>query len=66
MGLHNTNKNEFHGFGNLILWLWKSVEKVLKIFLKKFVQTGVISRGGSGGGAPLVKLFDHFGGAQPP
>ena len=27
---------------------------------------GVISRGGSGGGATLVKILDHFGGAQPP
>ena len=29
-------------------------------------QPGVISRGAQGGGAPLVKIFDHFGGAQPP
>ena len=27
---------------------------------------GVISRGAQGGGAPLVKILDHFGGAQPP
>ena len=27
---------------------------------------GVISRGAQEGGAPLVKILDHFGGAQPP
>ena len=27
---------------------------------------GVISRGAQGGGAPLVTILDHFGGAQPP
>ena len=30
------------------------------------VYPGVISRGAQGGGAPLVKILDHFGGAQPP
>ena len=30
------------------------------------MNPGVISRGAQGGGAPLVKIFDHFGGAQPP
>ena len=29
-------------------------------------ESGVISRGAQGGGAPLVKILDHFGGAQPP
>ena len=28
------------------------------------IQTGVISRGGSGGGAPLVKISAHVGGAN--
>ena len=27
---------------------------------------GVISKGGSGGGAPLVKISAHFGGLSPP
>ena len=26
----------------------------------------MISRGAQGGGALLVKILDHFGGAQPP
>ena len=29
-------------------------------------HSGVISRGAQGGGAPLVKILDHIGGAQPP
>ena len=29
------------------------------------LRAGVISRRGSGGGAPLVKIFDHFGGLNP-
>ena len=33
------NEIEFHGFGNLLICLWKSFEKVLEIFLKEFVQT---------------------------
>ena len=24
LGLQNANKNEFHGFGKLAIWLWKS------------------------------------------
>jgi len=24
MGLQNANENNFHGFGNLVIWLWKS------------------------------------------
>ena len=28
--------------------------------------SGVISRGAQGGGAPLVNILDHSGGAQPP
>ena len=34
--------------------------------LKYTLRAGVISRGAQGGGAPLVKILDHFGGAQPP
>ena len=29
-------------------------------------RAGVISRGAQGGGALLVRILDHFGGAQPP
>ena len=29
-------------------------------------MAGVISRGAQGGGAPLVKISAHVGGAQPP
>ena len=29
-------------------------------------EAGVISRGAHGGGAPLVKISHHVGGAQPP
>ena len=24
MGFQNANENEFNGFGNLVMWLWKS------------------------------------------
>ena len=27
-----SSENEFHGFGNLVIWLWKSFGKVLEIF----------------------------------
>ena len=30
MGLQNTNENEFHGFGNLAIWLWKGFGNTLK------------------------------------
>ena len=29
MGFKNSNENEFHGFGILVIWLWKSFGKVL-------------------------------------
>ena len=29
------------------------------------IYSGVISRGTLGGGTPLVKTFDHFGGSAP-
>jgi len=31
----------FHGFGNLVIWLWKTVGEVLEIFLKKSVRTPI-------------------------
>ena len=30
MGFQNANENEFHGFGNLVIWLWKSFGKAMK------------------------------------
>jgi len=33
MGFQNENENEFHGFGNLDIWLWKSFGKVLGMCL---------------------------------
>ena len=39
MGFQNANGNEFHGFGNLVIWIWKSSEKVLESLLKEFVRT---------------------------
>ena len=24
IGFQNANENDFHGFGNLVIWLWKS------------------------------------------
>ena len=30
MGLQNVNENEFHGFGNLAIWLWNSFGSFLK------------------------------------
>ena len=38
----NANENEFHGFGNLVIWLWKSFGKVLELILKEFVQALLI------------------------
>ena len=38
----NANENEFHCFGNLVIWLWKSFGKVLELILKEFVQTLLI------------------------
>ena len=35
MEFQNANKNEFYGFGNLVICLWKS----FGTFLKEFVQT---------------------------
>ena len=32
-------QNVYHGFGNLVIWLWKFVGKFLEIFLKEFVRT---------------------------
>ena len=26
------NENEFHGFGNLVAWLWTSLERLWKFF----------------------------------
>ena len=31
------NENEYHCFGNLVICIWKSFEKVIEIFLKEFV-----------------------------
>ena len=39
MGLQNTNENMLRGFGNLVIWLWKSCGKVVEIFMKVFVRT---------------------------
>jgi len=41
--LHFSNAHEhvFHGFGNLVIWLWKTVGEVLEIFLKKSVRTPI-------------------------
>ena len=30
MGLHNVNENEFHGFGSLVIWLWKCTGNISK------------------------------------
>ena len=32
-------KIEFHGFSNLVIWLWKNVGKALETFLKDSVRT---------------------------
>ena len=32
-------KIEFHGFRNLVIWLWKNVGKALETFLKDSVRT---------------------------
>ena len=35
MGLQNTKENVFHGFRNLVIWLWKSFEiNFVKAFRK--------------------------------
>ena len=39
MGFENANRNEFHGYGNLIICLLKGIGKVMEIFLKEFVLT---------------------------
>ena len=31
----NGNENEFHGFGNLVIWLWKIFESILERSFKK-------------------------------
>ena len=30
MGFQNVDENEFHGSGNLVLWLWKSFRNIFK------------------------------------
>ena len=30
MGLQNVNENVFHGFGNLVIWLWKSLGGIVE------------------------------------
>ena len=34
MGFQNANENVFHGFGNLVIWLWKSIGNVLELCLE--------------------------------
>ena len=34
MEFQNLNENEFHGFGNLIIWLWKSFGNFFKVLLR--------------------------------
>ena len=38
-GASNAKKNVFHGFGNMVNWLWERVGKVFDIFLKEIVLT---------------------------
>ena len=35
MVLQNANRNAFHGFGNLVIWFWKSFEKIFNGFCTK-------------------------------
>jgi len=30
MGFQNAKENEFHGFGKLVIWLWKTFRNFLK------------------------------------
>ena len=36
MGFQNANENEFQCFGNVVIWLWKSVENGNKGVLYNF------------------------------
>ena len=47
MGFQNANENEFHGFENIVIWLWKSFGKVLEICLKVFVRIMIRIEGAS-------------------
>ena len=48
MGFQNAIKNEFCGFGDLVIWLWKSFGEISEVFLKDFVRIlqVVVSHGG--------------------
>ena len=41
-------------------------KNLVGVHTKRIGKHGVIPKGGSGGGASLVKVFAHLGGAQPP
>ena len=43
MGLQNTNENVYHGFGNLVIWLWKSFGIIVKGVRMKPANPNVVS-----------------------
>ena len=59
MGFQNANENEFHGFGNLVIWVWKSFGKVLEIWLFGFGKG--LERFWKFGYLGLEKVWKGFG-----
>ena len=39
MGFQNASENVPHSFENLVIWLWKSFEVFLKVFIQILVST---------------------------
>jgi len=35
MGFQNVNENIFHGFENLVIWLWKSLGNMFRVICAK-------------------------------